>query len=256
MTQLKQAETFSHLHQPGNPLVLYNAWDAGSANAMVAAGASAVATGSWSVASAQGYDDGEAIELDLLVRIVERIVATIHVPVSVDFEGAYSTDPTQAAANVERLMTVGAVGINFEDQVIGGSGLHDVDEQCARIAAIRDVARRAGIPLFINARTDIFLQAPPEQSHAQLIGEATHRAKAYANAGASGMFVPWLKDLNLIRDFCTACPLPVNIMMRDGAPSAQALASAGVARISHGPGPYRRMVEQLEQAAQAVYGSL
>ncbi|MEM1047966.1 MAG: isocitrate lyase/phosphoenolpyruvate mutase family protein [Pseudomonadota bacterium] len=252
MTQAKKAETFNALHVRGDPVVLYNIWDAGGAAALAKAGAPAVATGSWSVAAAQGYGDGEAIPLDFLVRIVERITASVEVPVSVDFEGAYAAEPETAAANVTQLLNAGAIGINFEDQVVGGSGLHALDKQVNRIAAIRQAAVAAGVPLFINARTDLFLKDRDRADHKGLVAEALERGSAYAEAGASGFFVPWLADPDLIGQVCQAVPLPVNVMAAQGVPSKSDLAAVGVARISHGPGPYFDAIKTLTERYQSL----
>ncbi|MEM9902983.1 MAG: isocitrate lyase/phosphoenolpyruvate mutase family protein, partial [Pseudomonadota bacterium] len=140
MSQAEKAARLSKLHQKGNPLVLYNIWDAGGAKALEDAGAPAVATGSWSVAAAHGYTDGEAIPLDLVLRIVERIYASIEVPMSVDFEGAYAVDPQEAAENVRKIIRAGAAGINFEDRIVNGEGLHPIAAQAERIRAIKAVA--------------------------------------------------------------------------------------------------------------------
>ncbi len=252
MTQAQKAETFAALHVPGDPVVLYNIWDAGGATALAKAGAPAVATGSWSVAAAQGYGDGEAIPLDFLVRIVERITASVDVPVSVDFEGAYAVEPQAVAGNVRQLLDAGAIGINFEDQIVGGSGLHALDKQVDRIAAIRQAAEIAGVPLFINARTDLFLKDRERADHEGLVAEALERGAAYAEAGASGFFVPWLADPDLIGEVCGAVPVPVNIMVAHGVPPKADLAALGVARISHGPGPYIDAIKTLGERYQSL----
>lgn len=256
MNQAEKAKTFGALHRKGNPVVLYNVWDAGTAKAVTEAGAKALATGSWSVAAAQGYGDGEKIPMEALVSTTRQITAVNDLPLSVDFEGAYSTDPLGAAANVEQLIDAGAIGINFEDQVVGGDGLHPVEQQAARIRAIREMADRRGIAFFINARTDLFLREGDLSKHAGLVEEAIERGKAYAAAGADGFFVPWLIDEALIEKVCAASPLPVNIMMRPGAADVKTLAKLGVSRVSYGPGPYRLMMEKLKEAAAAVYGAL
>ncbi len=129
-------ETFAALHVPGDPVVLYNIWDVGSALAVVKAGAKALATGSHPVADAQGWPDGQQVPLDFALANAKRIVEAVNLPLTVDFEGAYSDDPDQGAANVVRLAATGAVGCNFEDQVIGGEGLHPLDLQVRRISAI------------------------------------------------------------------------------------------------------------------------
>lgn len=253
MSASEKSQTFKGLHVPGNPLILYNVWDAGSAAAVAAEGAKAIATGSWSVAAAQGYADGEKIPLSELVKIAQNIVHAVDLPCTIDFEGAYAESPLGVAENALTLMDVGAVGINFEDQRVGGEGLYEVAEQCKRIAAIRSQAEVEGHDFFINARTDIFLKAGANEGHESLMGHAKERAKAYADAGASGYFVPGLMDADLIAEICEVSALPVNVMMKKGVPSVAELAELGVARVSHGPGPYVQAMKNLRGAASALY---
>src|ERR1700726_216733 len=158
MKQIEKAKHFAALHVKGAPILLYNAWDAGSAKAIMDAGARAVATSSWAVAEAQGYRDGEVIPMGFAEEIVARIAATVDVPVTVDFEGGYSEDDDELAANISRLLDLGIIGINFEDRIVKGSGLYSVDRQARRIAAIREAAEQKGVNLFINARTDVFFE--------------------------------------------------------------------------------------------------
>lgn len=242
---------FAALHLPGAPLVLVNVWDAGSARAVAAAGAKAIATGSASVAAANGFSDAESLPLDLALANARRIVGAVNLPVSIDFEGGYAVDPDALASNVALLAATGAIGCNFEDQVIGGAGMHAVDAQAARIAAIRAAV---GPDFFINARTDIFLQAPADTHDAAKVDAAIERAHSYAAAGASGFFVPGLADLDLLARVCRESPLPVNFMASPGAPDAAAVAQAGVARISHGPFPYRAAMRAVEKAARGLLG--
>jgi 2-methylisocitrate lyase-like PEP mutase family enzyme len=251
MTQADKARLFTSLHRPGEPLVLYNAWDAGSARIIADAGAKAIATGSYSVAMAHGHDDREALPLDLALANAGRIVAAVELPVTIDFEGAYSEAPEGVAGNMARLQATGAVGCNFEDQVVGGSGLHPAEAQAARIKAAREAV---GADFFINARTDLFLQAPRETHDDALVDAALERGRAYADAGASGLFLPGLVDERLIARACAASPLPINIMAMIGAPPAGRLAELGVARISHAGGPWRLAMRALKQAAEEIYG--
>lgn len=251
MTAVDNAHRFAQLHQKGTPVVLYNIWDAGSAKTLAEAGAPAVATGSWSVAAAQGFDDGELIPLDFLCAIVDRVVQSVEVPVSVDFEGGYAVQPADVAANVERLLRAGAVGINFEDGVVRGSGLHPVSLQAERIRAISSAAEAFGVPLFINARTDLFLTNPP-QTHGEFIAEALTRQSAYAEAGASGFFVPGLVDRDLIAALCDQAELPVNVMMSDALASVAVAADLGVSRVSFGPSAYRQSLSDLTDRFAAL----
>jgi 2-methylisocitrate lyase-like PEP mutase family enzyme len=241
---------FAALHVPRDPLILFNAWDPGSARAVANAGAKAIATGSWSVAAAQAYGDGEALPLELALASAARIAGAVDLPVTIDFEGGYAVEPGAVAANASRLAATGAIGCNFEDQVVGGAGLHPVDVQAARINAIRAAT---GADFFINARTDIFLQNPPATHDAAKVDDAIARGLAYAAAGASGYFVPGLVDLALLGKVCDAVPLPVNFMAFPGAPGAREVAVTGVARISHGPNPYRTAMAALTAAAQAAF---
>lgn len=240
-------ETFAALHQPGNPVILYNIWDVGSGKAVADAGAKALATGSHPVADANGWPDGEQVPIDFALANAARIAAAIDLPLTVDFEGAYSTDPEAAAANVLRLKQTGAVGCNFEDQVIGGEGLHPIDAQCARIAAIR---RTVGDEFFINARTDLYLKT--EQRDDPLVRQAIERGKAFADAGASGFFVPRLSDPGQVEMVVANVPLPLNLIAFPGAPPKAEWASVGVARISHGPFPHRALMAELTKLARAA----
>lgn len=251
LNQADRARDFAELHTPGKPLILFNIWDAGTARAVADAGAAALATGSWSVAAAQGYADGEALPLDFLLRIVERITATCDLPLSVDFETGFSASADGLRDTVERLLASGAIGINFEDQIIG-AGLRDAHEQADRIGIVRETADRRDIPLFINARTDLFLRESDAGRHAGLLDEALERASLYAKAGASGIFLPGLADPDLIKTACEGIDLPVNIMMKPGVPDVSTLASLGVARISHGPFPYIEAMGALTEKARVA----
>ncbi|MCF6316884.1 MAG: isocitrate lyase/phosphoenolpyruvate mutase family protein [Marinosulfonomonas sp.] len=248
---MTQAETFKSLHIKSDPVVLFNVWDAGTAAIVQSAGAVAIATGSWPVAAAQGFEDGEKIPLELMLENLKRIVAAVDLPVSSDVEGAYSVAPKGVTETVVQVVQAGAVGFNFEDQIVGGDGLHDIDVQTARVAAARDGADQAGSNIFINARTDLFLKAKPED-HAGLLDEALARALAYAGAGGDGFFAPGLTDEALIKQLCSDCPLPVNILALPHAPSASVLASLGVARISHGPVPYKKMATWFGELAKSA----
>ena len=243
MSQSRKAREFAALHVKGTPVVLYNAWDAGSAKAVVDAGSKAIATSSWSVAAAQGYGDGEQLPLAFAEQIVGRIAATVDVPVTVDFEGGYSEDDWELASNISRLLELGVIGINFEDRVVKGKGLYSIERQAQRIAAIRAAAERKRIPFFINARTDVFL------GHGDDVDEALERARAYASAGASGFFIPGLTDDAEIRRIVQNSLMPINVMVMDGVSPVSKLAKLGVARVSYGPIPFAEAMSALQKKA-------
>lgn len=238
-------QTFQGLHIPGNPLILYNIWDVGTAEAVVRAGGKAIATGSHPVADANGFSDGQGVPIDFALANAARIVEAVELPVTVDFEGAYAVEPELVGQNMQLLAQTGAVGCNFEDQVIGGDGLHPISLQAKRIAAARHAV---GDAFFINARTDLFLKSGDHDS--ALLDEVVERGKAFADSGASGFFVPRLSDPRQVERVVRDVPLPLNLIAFPGAPPKGTWAQAGVARISHGPFPHRALMAQFEAAAR------
>lgn len=251
-TRKDKAQHFRDLHRPGDPVILYNAWDAGSARAVARGGAKAIATGSWSVAAAQGYADGEELPLDEALANAARIVKCVDLPVTVDFEGGYAPDPAMIAENVNRLLQLGVVGLNFEDRVVNGTGLYSIEEQVARLRAVRRAADGLGIPAFINARTDVYMQAGRDADPGRLMDEALRRGAAYAQAGADGFFVPKLTEKDRIPQICEKVALPVNVMTSGDVEEVRALSRLGVARISFGPSPYLRAMAGVEAEARAL----
>lgn len=249
--QIQHANLLKNLHIKGNPLILFNIWDAGSARIIQEAGAKVIGTGSWSVAAAQGYDDGEKLPFDFVLANIQRIIASVDIPVTIDLEGGYGKSPTEVKENVIKIIETGAVGINFEDQIVNGEGLYSIEDQCARIRAIREAAKHAEIPIFINARTDLFFKT--DTANNDLLENALVRASAYAESGANGFFVPGLKDAKYIEKLCERSPIPVNVMIMPNIPSPKQLTELGVARISYGPGPYCQMMNFLKEAGMKAF---
>ncbi|MBN8482095.1 MAG: isocitrate lyase/phosphoenolpyruvate mutase family protein [Xanthomonadales bacterium] len=255
MKQAEAAVLFKALHVPGAPLVLFNAWDAGSAKVIERAGAAAIATGSWSVAAANGHADGEQVPLAWVLENARRIVAATTLPVSIDIESGYGATAEEVARTMSQLVELGAVGCNLEDSHPADGTLRTTRLQVERIAAARRSVDRACPDFFINARTDMFFQRDAAMPDAARIDAALERATAYAGAGANGIFVPGLVDERWIERFCLGSPLPVNVMMTSASPPLQRLANAGVARVSHGPAPYRLAMAALHDAAIAALGA-
>jgi 2-methylisocitrate lyase-like PEP mutase family enzyme len=250
MTQKEKAELFKSLHVNGSPVILFNIWDAGGARTVAQAGAKAIATGSWSVAASHGFDDGESIPLSLVLANLKRIADSVSIPVTLDFETGYATDLSGLKENIRAVIAAGAIGINFEDRIIGAGDLQTIEDQSARIKAVREAADETSIPLFINARTDVFLKTYPAKHDEGQLEEALQRAAAYAEAGASGLFAPGLRDPDLIQKLCDRSSLPVNILALPDTPPTKTMAQLGVARISYGAAPYRQMAQALTEAAQ------
>src|SRR4051794_16545538 len=249
-TQQQYAENFHALHRKGDPLILFNAWDAATAKA-IAKTSPAIATSSGAVASALGYADGENVPLDMVTGLVSRMTAAVSVPVSIDLEAGYGDTPEAAAKSATTILKAGAVGINIEDGLSGGKRqLVSPEQHALKIKAVRAAAQELGIHLFINARTDPFLLkfGSPDDC----LNEAARRAKVYADAGADGIFVPGLTDLALIEKLVQLTPLPVNIMVTQGVPEIPDLARVGVRRVSLGPWPMMAAMRVVGQAAAAV----
>jgi 2-methylisocitrate lyase-like PEP mutase family enzyme len=243
-----KAKAFRALHLPGRPLILFNVWDAGSAKTVAKAGASAIATSSWAVAAAQGLEDGEKLPLADLISNLVRIARATDLPVTSDIERGYGERASELGQTVKRTIDAGAVGCNIEDSQRTGK-LRERDAQAERISWVRKAADAARLSYFINARTDVFFQGPPATHDHSMVDEALGRAGAYARAGADGLFVPGLIDIDLIRVLVERSPIPVNVMIAEGSPGLDQLARAGVARISHGPGPYLQAMAALASAA-------
>lgn len=248
MTELsRRAAVLRALHRPGDPLILPNAWDAGSARAVVAAGFPAVATSSGAVADALGHADGEATPVGEMFAAVARIAAAVPVPVTADLERGYGLRPTEL---VERLLTAGAVGCNIEDSDPRTGELCDVGEQADLLAGIRAAAREAGVEVVLNARVDVHLRSygPPGDRFT----EAVRRARRYREAGADSVYPIVLADPEQLRAFVAEVDAPVNVLARQGAPGPAELAALGVARVSFGSGVYAAARARLTELLAAI----
>jgi 2-methylisocitrate lyase-like PEP mutase family enzyme len=222
------AKAFHDLHSGPEVLRLANAWDAGSARLIESVGAPAIATTSAGVAWAHGYPDGDALPPPLVIATTAAIARVIRVPLTVDIEGGYASDPEAVGRLVGALIEAGAVGINLED----GDGTPDL--LCAKIAQVRRVASELGVALYINARTDVYLRGlVPE---ADRLGETCARAARYRAAGASGIFVPKVIEPAAIRTIAQTVELPLNVLAWPGLPPLAELAALGVRRLSVGSG--------------------
>ncbi|KAA2242728.1 isocitrate lyase/phosphoenolpyruvate mutase family protein [Chitinophaga agrisoli] len=219
---------FRALHQQDSPLILPNVWDAGGAVIATSLGAKAVATTSAGVAWSLGYPDGHTLPTNLQVELTKRIARVITVPLSVDMENGYSADPEIVAQNVIEIIRAGASGINLED------GRDSPEIVIAKIKAIREATAKEGLDVFINLRTDIYLQQLVPSDKA--VETTIKRGLAYKEAGADGLFVPGLAASGDIKAITQALAMPVNVMAWPGLPAALKLAELGVKRLSAGSG--------------------
>jgi 2-methylisocitrate lyase-like PEP mutase family enzyme len=252
--QVRMAEAFRRRHQEPPLLLLPNVWDPMSARLFVAAGFSALATTSGGVAWALGYPDGEAAPWPEVVAATERIVRTVEVPVTADIEAGYGATAQEVAAHVAEIIRVGVVGINLED------GLHDsdppirsVEDAAARIRAAREAADAEGVPIVINARSDLYhLQRGDEAAR---FSETVARCKAYLTAGADCVYPFGLRDPKVIAELVRAVGAPVNITGRAGMPGAAELERLGVARVTIGSAPALVAMSAINALAEALHES-
>ncbi|MFG3679991.1 isocitrate lyase/phosphoenolpyruvate mutase family protein [Micromonospora chalcea] len=248
--QQTRAQRFRALHRPGEPLILANAWDAVSARLVSAAGARAIATTSAGVAWSRGAPDGDLLARETAVDVIRRVADAVRLPVTADIESGYGDNPEQVAETVTAVLAAGAVGVNVEDaRHDGGGPLRPVDEQVARLAAVRAAADRAGIPLYVNARVDTYLRG------AGGVPETVARAEAYLAAGADGIFVPGTVEPETVAALAAAIPAPLNVLAGPGAPPVAELARLGVARVSLGPALAESAYAVVRRAAAEVFGA-
>lgn len=244
---MDRVEQFRALHVPGDPVVLFNIWDAGSARAVAEAGAKAIATGSFAVAETNGFKDGETLPIEVALENLRRIVSVTDLPVTMDMEAGYGDTPGEVAHSVGRARELGGVGINLEDRLPGTTTLIPLADAARRVEAA------ASTGLHVNARTDVYLGRKVEEYTPDLIDAVIERANAYADAGAGSLFVPFLGDHPTIAQICERSPLPVNVLWAPGRGTPPELAALGVARISFGHGPWSAAMGWFTGQARAVF---
>ena len=252
-TQAQLAKQFLELHHDPKMLLLPNAWDVTSARIFEEAGFPAIATTSAGVANSLGYADGQKIPRQEMLAVVHRVAEAVEVPVTADVEAGYGTSPEEVAETAREVIAAGAVGMNLEDgDEARPDFLTDLKRQQEVIHAVLEVSHRAGVPLVLNARTDIFLYSMgPAETR---LARAIERLKAYHAAGAQCLFAPGVKDKDTIAQLVRGVGGPLNILATVGTPPAAELQQLGVARVSLGSGPMRsslgflrRMILQLRE---------
>lgn len=250
----RRAEELRALHHAKRPLLLVNAWDVASARLVEETGAPAVATSSGAVSVALGYPDGERIPREEMMAAVARIAKALSVPLSADVEGGYGPDAQAAAATARAVIAAGAVGLNFEDsdpRAVGG--LRDLESQLARLRAIRRVAEESGVPLVLNARTDVFLRWG-ERPEEERVAEAVRRGKAYRDAGADCVYPIGSPSEASIARLVREIGGPINMLGGPGMPNVPTLARLGVARVSLGSLPARAALGLLGRVVEELNG--
>jgi 2-methylisocitrate lyase-like PEP mutase family enzyme len=250
VSQRAKAETFRALHNRANPLFLFNTWDVGSTQAVIKAGAEAIATSSWAIAASHGLGDGEQLPLATMLNTLRQIASVTALPITVDLESGYGEETGAVEQTVRLSIEAGAIGCNLEDSRPSDGQLRSPADAAQRLAAARKAADASCPGYFINARTDVFFQNAGSET--AMAAEVIERATLYAKAGADGLFVPGLTKPALIREIAAASPLPLNIMRTSEELAVSELTAAGVKRISHGPYPYLLAMAALERAARGA----
>ncbi|AXE31109.1 carboxyvinyl-carboxyphosphonate phosphorylmutase [Chromobacterium phragmitis] len=248
-----RARAFRRLHQGQRPLLLPNVWDALSARVFEQAGFSALATSSAAVAWSLGYRDGGELPREELLAAVARIARVLKAPLSVDLEDGFGDTPDKVAETVTAVIRAGAAGINLEDgrcDAAGRFSLRGADEMRERLQAARAAADALDVPIFINARSDLFLHG--EGPADARFDETLARARLYLDSGADGVFPIGLSDPALLAKLCAAVPAPVNAAAMPGLPGLAELSALGVARVSTAIGPALAAMQTLQQVAQAL----
>jgi 2-methylisocitrate lyase-like PEP mutase family enzyme len=249
--QALRAREFLDLHQGPKTLVLPNAWDVASARIFEEAGFPAVATTSAGVAFALGYPDGERLPLEELLEVVGRISRALEVPLSVDFEAGYGARPEDAARSVRSLLEQGAVGLNLEDSRKGEQGgLEEPSLHGEKIRAVREVGADFGVPLVINARTDVFLAAVGEPE--SRLDHAVRRVNAYREAGADSLFIPGVSDRETIAELVRQVKGPLNVLAVAGTPRISELEKLGVRRVTVGSGAMRATLGLVQKISREL----
>lgn len=238
----QQADTFRRLHEGPQILVLPNAWDAASAAMMEDAGAKAVATSSAAVAWAHGYADGDILPIPTLLAAIGEMARVLKIPLTADIEGGYSDDLAMVGETIRGVIGAGAVGINFED------GARSPDLHARKIETVRQAAAESGVPLFVNARIDVYLKGLAKDEAA--LDETLRRAELYRAAGADGIFVPGPTDETLLATLAGKIALPLNVMGRGGMAPAAKLQTLGVRRLSSATAPFRVAYAALGRAVE------
>jgi len=250
-TQAEKARKFLALHLGPRILVLPNAWDVASARIFEDAGFPAIATSSAAVANSLGYPDGQKISRDEMLEVVARIVRAVSVPVTADMEAGYGKTPEDLGYTAVAVIEAGAVGCNIEDcPGEGSSELFPVALQQQKLRAMVDAAKKRGVPLVINARTDIFLEEIGEP--ATRAERTIERLNAYRDAGAASLFAPGVRDPETIAQIARGVHGPLNILATAGTPSVHELEKLGVARVSIGSGPMRACMGLTQRIAKQI----
>jgi len=244
-------QQFKQLHKQFSTFVLPNAWDASSASIFQKSGFKAIGTTSAGIAISLGYLDGENLPFEKMIEALKLIVNSVDIPVSADIEAGYGKSVEEVIDNVKQVILAGVVGINLED----GTGnpnepILDISMQVKKIAAIKELSQSLNMPLFINARTDLYWLKIDDPS--LRFQSAIKRVKAYEEAGADCIFIPGVTNIDTIKNFREKISCPINLLVGSDTPSLNELSKIGIERVSSGSAPFRATITLLKEISEAI----
>ncbi len=247
--QQSKAAQFHQLHHSGKMLVFPNIWDVLGAMLLESLQYPAVATASASIAFANGYNDGENIPFSQLLTLFTKIVDSVNIPVTADIESGYASTNKQLEENMKQLMATGIVGINIEDTDKATDALFSTEVQCDKIRLLKNVSAEMGIPLFINARTDVYIHGKEFETAESKLEETIKRGLAYKSAGADCFYPIVMRQEQDIKATVEQLQMPVNILTLPGVPELNTLSKIGVTRVSLGPSFLKIAVRAMKDMA-------
>ena len=247
--QQEKAKQFYNLHHSGKLLILPNIWDCLGANLLESLHYPAIATASASVAFTNGYDDGQRISFDSVLALLKKIVSSVSIPVSADIESGFAENDLQLEENTKRLLATGIVGINIEDTDKKTNSILPVETQCEKIKLIKKVSQAVGVPLFINARADVYLRGKDFDTPESKFEEALKRGRAYKAAGADCFYPIAMTRQEDIKRMVEQLQMPVNVITIPGIPELNVLNEIGVARVSLGPSFLKIAIKAMKNLA-------
>jgi len=247
--QQEKAKQFYNLHHSGKLLILPNIWDCLGANLLESLHYPAIATASASVAFTNGYDDGQRISFDSVLALLKKIVSSVSIPVSADIESGFAESDLQLEENTKRLLATGIVGINIEDTDKKTNSILPVETQCEKIKLIKKVSQAVGVPLFVNARADVYLRGKDFDTPESKFEEALKRGRAYKAAGADCFYPIGMTRQEDIKRMVKQLQMPVNVITIPGIPELNVLNEIGVARVSLGPSFLKIAIKAMKNLA-------
>ena len=247
--QQEKAKQFYNLHHSGRLLILPNIWDCLGANLLESLHYPAIATASASVAFTNGYDDGQRISFDSVLALLKKIVSSVRIPVSADIESGFAESDLQLEENTKQLLATGIVGINIEDTDKETNSILPVETQCEKIKLIKKVSQAVGVPLFVNARADVYLRGKDFDTPESKFEEALKRGRAYKAAGADCFYPIGMTRQEDIKRMVKQLQMPVNVITIPGIPELNVLNEIGVARVSLGPSFLKIAIKAMKNLA-------